>query len=430
MDEAADTEPSPGAMATPDLPVRSAERIVTLDLIRGVAVLGILFANITAFGQSTTAYYWPPAIEGGATAADKAIWLFQLIFVDHKFRGLFSLLFGAGVYLFMERAWARGRGRGLQLRRLAWLFAFGVVHYFLIWTGDILAAYAVTGMWALLFVRKSADSQLKWGVGLYIAGLFLMSFGMGAKYAAAESPAIMAQMPADQRAEFEDFDRKAMERSERKTGIYQTGTYPEIVAHHVTKEGGQFINEVMIVPLVETLGLMLIGMALYRRGFFSGGFDAAAMRRWGWIGLIGGLALTVPFAVWPYLAGFPYLATAASFNAFARIGQLPMVLGIAALLAVNTPKIAETALGRRLIAAGRMAFSNYLGTSFVLMFVFHGWALGLMGRLHRPELLAIVLLVWAVMLLWSPAWLARYRYGPLEWLWRCLTYRKLFPNRR
>ena len=99
------TGPGP---ATPDQPVRGGDRIVTLDLIRGVAVLGILFANITSFGQSSSAYWWPPAIEGGANAADKAIWLFQLIFVDHKFRGLFSLLFGAGIYLFLERAWARG----------------------------------------------------------------------------------------------------------------------------------------------------------------------------------------------------------------------------------------------------------------------------------------------------------------------------------
>ena len=87
-------------------------------------------------------------------------------------------------------------------------------------------------------------------------------------------------------------------------------------------------------------------------------------------------------------------------------------------------------MGGRLVATGRTAFSNYLGTSILLLFVFHGWAIGLVGRLHRPELLLIVLGVWLLMLLWSKSWLARFRYGPLEWLWRCLAYGKVFPLRR
>jgi len=417
--------------ATPDEPLRGAERLVALDLIRGVAVLGILFANITAFGQSSSAYWWPPAIEGGATAADKAIWLFQLIFVDHKFRGLFSLLFGAGIYLFMERAWARGAGRGLQARRLAWLLAFGLAHYFLIWTGDILAAYAVTGFWSLLFLRLSAKAQWRWGMGLYIGGLVLFTVMMGANYAAATVPAIQAQMPEEQRAELAGVEGETLADSHAQIVLQQENNYPEIVAHTVQEKADELIGEVIIVPLTETLGLMLIGMALYRRGFFSGAFDRARMRRWGWIGIVAGLALTIPFALWPYLAGFPFFLTMVNFNALARIGQLPMVLGIAALLVVNAPRLAaESALGSRFVAAGRMAFSNYLGTSLVMMFVFHGWALGLVGRLHRPELVLGVLAVWAAMLLWSKAWLARYRYGPLEWLWRCLTYWRLFPLRR
>ena len=139
--------------------------------------------------------------------------------------------------------------------------------------------------------------------------------------------------------------------------------------------------------------------------------------------------MTVPFALWPLLTGFPFMITVASFNAFARLGQLPMVLGIAALLVVHAPTLAATSVGGRLVATGRTAFSNYLGTSILLLFVFHGWAIGLVGRLHRPELLLIVLGVWLLMLLWSKPWLARFRYGPLEWLWRCLTYGKLFPLR-
>ncbi len=416
--------------ATPDQPVKVAERLVALDLIRGVAVLGILFANITAFGQSSSAYFWPPAIEGGASAADKAIWLFQLVFVDHKFRGLFSLLFGAGLYLFMERAWARGSGLGLQVRRLAWLLAFGLVHYFLIWTGDILTAYAVAGFWALLFIDKTAQAQMRWGLGLYFAGLFFMAFLMGANIAAERAGSIHDKMTAEQRESLATAGDRTIRAAHEQVLVYREGSYGEIVKHVATEEASDLLSEVILVPLTETLGLMLIGMALYRSGFFSGAIDPGRMRRWGWIGLLGGLALTVPFALWPYLTGFPFFVTMASFNAFARFGQLPMVLGLAALLTVNAPRIAATGLGGRFVAAGRMAFSNYLGTSILLLFVFHGWALGLVGQLHRPGLLLVVLAAWALMLLGSKAWLARFSFGPLEWLWRRLTYGKRVPLRR
>ena len=106
-----------------------------------------------------------------------------------------------------------------------------------------------------------------------------------------------------------------------------------------------------------------------------------------------------------------------------------MILGLAALLALWGPR-ATGWLGRRISAAGRMAFSNYLGTSILMLFVFHGWALGLFGELTRPALYGVMLATWAIMLIWSPAWLARYRFGPLEWLWRCLTYMRIFPIRR
>src|SRR5690606_37830304 len=114
---------------TPDEPVGRDQRIVALDFIRGIAVLGILFPNIVAHGDAILSYFWPPNLPGGASEADKAFWLFQLVLIDGKFRGLFTLLFGAGMMLFMERAWARGATRWLQARRLAWLALFGLIHF-------------------------------------------------------------------------------------------------------------------------------------------------------------------------------------------------------------------------------------------------------------------------------------------------------------
>lgn len=418
------------AAATPDQPVRGAERLVSLDFIRGIAVLGILFANITAFGQPYIAYFWPTALAEPATAADKNVWLFQTIFIDHKFRGLFSLLFGAGIYLFMERAWARGQGRWLQFRRLVFLGLFGLIHYFLIWRGDILTAYAVTGIMAFPLLKWTARRQLFVGISVYVIGFLLMAALMGANYAAANVPAVQAQMDEAQKAEITEVPQESLEGAREEIELYREGSYGEIVAKVAREESGNLLNEILVVPLTETLALMLIGMALYRMGFFSGAFDSAKMRRWGVIGIVVGVALTIPVALWPYNSEFDFFTTLFVFQALGRIGQLPIAVGLAALLVLWAPRATQGWLGSRFSAAGRMAFSNYLGTSIIMMFVFHGWALGLFGYLGRVELFGVVLLTWMAMLAWSRAWLVRYRYGPLEWLWRCLTYGKVFPLRR
>src|SRR6476620_4601702 len=133
------------AGSMPSEPVGRTERILALDFIRGIAVLGILFPNIVAHGDAILSYFWPPNLPGGAREVDKVVWLFQLVLIDGKFRGLFTLLFGAGMMLFMERARGRGATRWLQARRLLWLALFGLVHFFIIWTGDILFLYAVAG---------------------------------------------------------------------------------------------------------------------------------------------------------------------------------------------------------------------------------------------------------------------------------------------
>jgi uncharacterized protein len=153
------------------------------------------------------------------------------------------------------------------------------------------------------------------------------------------------------------------------------------------------------------------------------------MLRWGWIGLIvGGLAhLAIGLTI--QSGGFTFYGTLAAFVGWSVLPRLWMVLGMAALLVVYAPS-ATGWLGDRVRAAGRAAFTNYLGTSVLMMLVFHGWALGLFGELNRPQLYIVVVLAWAVMLAWSKPWLDRFRYGPLEWLWRSLTYRQVMPLRK
>lgn len=414
---------------TPDEPVSSAERIVALDFIRGVAVLGILFPNIVAYGHPMLAYYWPEGLPGGASAFDRLVWLFQFVLIDGKFRGLFTLLFGAGLFLFAERVEARGGAPGLPFRRLAWLALFGLAHTFLIWRGDILLLYACTGLVGLAMLGWRPMMQLTAGVAWFIAGSLLVSLLLAGQAAGERVPSDAAA-PSAAHEQVRQTTAGIVAEAAREVEVMREGSFPEIVGYRLAEEGPGLLRQTVFFALVETLPLILIGMALYRLGLFDRRMDRAWLRRWGWIGLAGGAVLTLPLGLWVMSAGYPLMLTQLAFNGLSAVLHLPMILGLTALLALWAPAASRGWLGSRFVAAGRMAFSNYICTSLVMMLVFQGWAGGLFGQLHRGPLLVLVVLGWILMLAWSKPWLARFRYGPLEWLWRCLTYGKRFPLRR
>lgn len=419
--------------ATPDsagarAPVTSGERISSLDFIRGIAVMGILGANIVAFGQPMIAYMVPSTFLVPSGDPDGWMWVAQFLLIDGKMRGLFSVLFGAGLYLFMERAWARGATRWLQVQRLMWLGVFGLLHFFLIWMGDILFLYSVCGMITLLFIRMKPANQFILGMIGYVIGALAYSALFGALYfasapgpdgqpASAEMADIMAQQQAEQ-----------VEDGNVEAELKRSGDYAGLVQHKLAEHWWMPLAFVFQVS-IETVPLMLIGMALYRQGFFSGGYNRRKMIMWGWIGVLSGGAATLAIALWNQADGFTMAGAQLSFIGTSTLPRLAMTLGIAALLVAYSPGWTG-GLASRVRAAGRAAFTNYLGTSILMLFVFHGWALGLFGELNRPQLYIVTFLTWVLMLTWSKPWLERFRYGPLEWLWRCLTYRKRFPIRR
>ena len=417
---------------TPDLeaaaPARLAERIGSLDLMRGIAVLGILAANIVAFGQPFSAYMFPETFLVPAGDDGGWMWIAQFVLIDGKMRGIFTVLFGVGLYLFMERAWARGQTRWLQARRLFFLMLFGMVHFFFIWRGDILFYYAVIGFIALLCLGWSPKDQLKVGLLGYFAGAIFYALMMLPLHFIADTSFGQNVAMAETRVGLEEGKQEALADDVIESGLKQSGDYIGFVEHRFSEHWFEPLTNVLFFGL-ESLPLMLIGMGLYRLGFFNGGIDPGRMRFWGWIGFLGGSLLHLLIGLWVQSIGFTYYGTLAAFVGFSPLPRLMMVLGIMALLAVNGPGW-KGWLVQRFAAAGRAAFTNYLGTSILMLLVFHGWALGLFGELNRPQLYLVVLSAWIVMLAWSKPWLERYRYGPLEWLWRCLTYRKMFPLKR
>lgn len=404
-------------------PIAASERLTSLDFTRGIAVMGILFANIIGMGQPFSAYTWPGGFLSEHDRLADWLWVVQFVLIDGKMRGLFTLLFGAGLVLFAERAAARGNGRGVALVRLFWLLVFGLAHFYLLWRGDILTLYALCGAIALIALNWTPIQQLAAGLTAYVFGVIYNTVSLAPLWLANET--IRGNLPEYSGIAEATQAMIASDRADalREAAISADGTWFDYVLHTATAHRWEWF-EVFIYSSTEAIPLMLIGMALYRIGLFDGRLNGRGQAFWGWTGVIIGILLTLPLGLWVLLSDFSYATTMLAALGPQGLTRLPMVLGLAAILGLCTK--ADGWFSSRVVAAGRTAFSNYLGTSFVTLLIFQGWALGLFGELSRESLYLVALGVCLLMLLWSKAWLARFRYGPLEWLWRCLTYRQLF----
>ena len=373
-------------------PVRETGRITSLDLLRGVAVLGILLMNAVSF-KFGPAPYFNLSAGGSETWLDWTVGVFGEIFIDQKFMGLFSLLFGAGIILFIDRASRRGRrGVALNLWRNALLLLIGILHMAL-WYGDVLTVYAVSSLF-LIVLRKLSNRAL---ISLGVAA-FALSIGCAAlaQYVAGATDASLS-------------------------GLWTPGEVPT--------EGveGAIAGVFMLGYFLRALGLILVGAGLYRAGFMDGGLPSRTYR----LTAIIGLAVGLPLAA----AGVVVTAANGYSREIAFIGQIPNILatipaslGYMSLIILwnNRP---ESSLKRRLRAVGRMALTNYL-TQTVLGVLVLTILLGDAEYVNRSAILVFIFAVWALQIWWSQAWLSRFLFGPAEWLWRVATYRRGQPLRR
>jgi uncharacterized protein len=401
-------------------------RISSLDLIRGVAVLGILAINIGGFAGPGLETISPNHL-GRVSPADEWTFAAGFLVFEGKMRTLFTLLFGASMVLFIERSEAQGEpGITLQLRRLLWLGLFGYLHFLLFWWGDILFLYALAGLIALPFCRLRP--ALLAGAGLSILALWTV-FGIAASLPAVvveerirDGAASAAEIAADMK-----LTRQLAELTESEAAGARAG----FIEHVRIKLEHQAVEPVerAIGWMGETLPLILIGMALYRGGFFSGGWSRRALRGTALLGVLLGGAITLAMLGWTMPRHFPPRTMGLLSHYGATLPHLLMALGYAAALVLAASRLRATRLGIRIVAAGKMAFSNYLGTTVVMTALFNGWGLGLFDRFGPLEQVPFVLLGWALMLALSKPWLARYRRGPVEWLWRSLVEWRILPNR-
>lgn len=383
------------------------DRIASLDLLRGVAVLGILLLNIVGFAMPDAAYFNPRAY-GGWHGADLAVWLGNFVLFDGKMRGLFSFLFGASMLLIADRAEAAGRHpASIHYRRMAWLLLFGLAHLWLVWAGDILAHYALVGM--LAFALRGMASARLVVLGAMLVLLSTLLF-------AAFPLQVLEGRPEALRELTDLFGVSPAGRLASEIALYRSD-YAMILAARFREDQALPLRMLSLVG-PETLAYMCFGMAALRSGMLTGAWSRARYRRWLALSWGVGLPAYAALAAMMIGSGFSLLSVAAA-DAIATLFRPAMIAGwIAAVLLMLSP---AGTLGMRLAAAGRMALSNYLLTSLICTTLFYGYGLGWFGRLSRWQLYPVVLVLWAAMLLWSQPWLARFRFGPFEWMWRSLA---------
>ena len=373
------------------------ERNVTLDFVRGVAILGILLLNISAFGLPKAAYL-NPAWSGSASLSDAWTWALLDLLAQVKFLTLFALLFGAGLQLLLPR------GKRWIQSRLTLLALLGFIHGLFFWDGDILLAYALVGLVSWRMVREAhhVKSLFNTGVVLYLTGIaVLVLLGMISGTAANRSWA-----PDAANLQYEQYWKL-------HGGMEAVSNRADMLSDNLLALGAQYGWQLA--------GMMLMGAALMRSGWLKGQFSLRHYRRTGALLVAAGMAVNLPaiFAQW-YLA-WDYRWCEFLLQAPRELSAPLQAIGYAALAWGYWPQLCRFRLVGAIACVGRMALTNYLLQTLICTTLFYH--LGLFMRFDRLQLLAFVPPIWAVNLLVSSLWLRRFRQGPVEWLWRQLTLR-------
>lgn len=441
---------SPSIPSQPALPKPTAEseRVEALDVLRGLVLLGILLMNINPFGLPHWADF-NPTVAGGHTGIDWLTWFFDCVVVDGKMRALFSMLFGAGVILLTQRAdaagpEARARIADVYYRRMLWLGLFGLVDaYLLIWPGDILYHYALVGLVLFPLRKLRATTLVVTGLCLILAEIGIsVCIHAGDLKTYNEVIALRADRDAgkelteEQETTLKDWDDEIEEYSppakkiEKETELRRSGYTAQMA------ELAGIVKKVHSIPLyfgTDIASMMLIGMGFLKSGVITG---RRSRRFYLTLTLCG-----VPFG-WALAALDPIFSSGVNFNAeppspwwAAHAWTYPLQRILAALGYLGLVMLAVEwsplkGMNRAIAAAGRIPLTNYLGQSVICMLLFSGVGLAWFNELRRHQLLLVAVAIWAVQVALSVLWLRVFLLGPMEWIWRWLSYRQRPPMLR
>lgn len=438
------TEPTTAAVRS-DGPVGDAERQPLIDILRGVALLGILLINIPGFAMPQ---YFSEAFRSNPKDVNFWIYAFIRIFWEGKMRALFGMVFGAGVLLFTARKEALGRPvTGLFYRRMFWLLLFGLIHaHVLLWEGDILFYYAICGMIVFLF-RNVRARRLVWWVPLVALldfGVYNFYYGQIRAQHIAYGEAVRVRdaggelTPGHAAAltEWREVEKSIVpnredvaDRTRKMQGNYRS------VASAVRPSALDFETKYLGLSIPDSVALMLFGMALLKWGFLGGRWS----RRTYWRLVALGYGVGLPLVVFSYHHATVHSPTIEAGLAYMDTQPVPwvhliypfqrilLVMAHASLIILAVQGGWLRGLTRRFAAVGQIAFTNDITHTIICSLVFFGYGLGRFGDMPYYQIYVLAVGIWILQLLASPWWLTRFHFGPLEWLWRSLTYWKLQP---
>jgi uncharacterized protein len=395
------------------------KRIVSLDVLRGVAVLGILVMNIQSFSMPTAAYINPMAY-GDFTGLNKWIWIFSHILASQKFMSIFSMLFGAGVLIFTENAIAKGKNcAALHYRRMGWLMVFGLLHGYLLWYGDILFAYSLCGMLLFAF-RRLPSRKLIWiGFAFYLVPVVLDSF-----FALS-----MPYWPEEVLQNTMQSWRPDEPTLHHYLAGYRGGWIEQMeirIPANLFMQTGYFFMQ----TFWRVMSMMLLGMALFKWKVLSAELSGSFYFRLMVVGLVVGYSLSATGVVLNFRNQWSMEFSMFLGKQFNYVGSVGTALGYVGLVMLICKSAAFRGFNNTFSAVGRMAFTNYILMTLICTFIFYGHGLGMFGSVERKSQILIITGIWIAIMIISPVWLKWFRYGPLESLWRSLTYGRWQPLRK
>jgi uncharacterized protein len=422
-------------------PIDKNERIFSLDILRGFVLCGILLMNIVGYGLWGA--YRDPTVAGGADGWNLRSWEITTMFFEGTMRGLFSLLFGVGMFVLTDRLEKKGAGvkvADIYFRRTLWLIFFGLVHgYLLLWGGEILFSYGIMGLLIFSF-RKMSPKKLT------AIAIFLMCCGSLWDYAdhrsnlkMVENAAIAKKYATEGKPltkELKDAEKKWNEKLDERS----PGFLNDKIQHF---RQGYFQIVVFLAPLIkegdmhdpyrwdpwDVLSMMLLGIALFKWKVLTA---ERSYKFYGWMAVIGyALGLSINYYELSIVldSNFSFLGfSQASLTYY--WGRLFTAMGHVGFIMIFSKLPILGWFKKAIAAVGKMALTNYLMHSVICMFIFTGAGFGLFGQLERHQLYYVVFSIWIFQLIVSPIWLTYFRFGPAEWLWRTLTYLKRQPMRK
>lgn len=421
-------------------PLAAGDRIHSLDIMRGIVLCGILLMNITAFGLYGS--YSNPTVSGGSTGFNLFSWYANNMLFEGTMRALFSLLFGVGMFVLLDRLEKKGAGisgADIYFRRLTWLLVFGLIHgYLLLWTGEILFDYALLGFIVYAF-RNWRPRNLVIAVAILLSVGTLWSFIDYRSNIKFKDQAILAEKNLSEGKELTGelkeahykWDKMEREKSPEFVAEFNKkmqGNYFSLVAHLAPINRETDTKWPYRYDLWDILSMMLLGIAFYKWGIL------AAKKSYRFYGIMVAISYAIGLSV-NYYESQSILNSNFSFLGFSRanitydVGRVAMAIGHIGMIMLFSKTRYLGWLKMRISAVGKMALTNYIMHSVICMIVFTGVGFGLFGQLQRYELLYVVFSIWIFQLAVSPIWLRYFQYGPLEWIWRNLSYGKVFPFR-